>query len=733
MFLTIRMLKQVRVKYIGLISLAAALMATSVGAAETSPSGDTLAAGFVNPPSSAKPHVYWQWLNGNVTKEGITADLEAMHQVGINGVLVQTVGMWTRGPMQKMDPQFFDMMEYAAREADRLGMKVSMSVTSGWAGCGGPWVKPEQSMQIVTSSEVSVSGPTTFNGNLPQPLTKRDFYRDIAVWAFPAPADEQEVVTADNPVTITTNAPGVDAASLANGMAKNQFVEFPVASIQEPYYLQAEFAKPVSVQLLRIKVQQARASGGLVQVSDDGMKFKTLRNFELKPMDLEGFVEIRMSDEPVTARFFRLEFKNSGYGLGNQISQFAFSNRSTAPGLYLKAFFDRPHNSRMEVPIWMEKARSRKVGSESIVRRDASVDLTSAMQTDGTLKWDVPPGKWTIVRFGHTSTGATAGGPWNGLEVDKVTPEGVKLGWSGMMKPTIERLGPLVGKTLIRCEFDSWEVGGQNWTPKMAEEFKQRRGYDPTPYLPAITGRIVESPDCTERFLWDLRRTVSEMIAENFFRPFTELCRSNRLESMVEPYYGPMESMYCGAQVDIPTAEFWQDSDSGVKYFSGTATYEKDVQIPAGLLRKEGVLWLDLGEVKNLAKVTVNGQDLGILWKKPFRVDIASAVKAGKNHLEIQITNQWPNRLIGDEHLPEDISYSGKFDPRTGQGIDSTKDWPQWLKEGKPSPTGRITFTTWRHFTKDSPLLPSGLLGPVMLMPYETENGVPSKSVHQKE
>ena len=101
--------------------------------------------------------------------------------------------------------------------------------------------------------------------------------------------------------------------------------------------------------------------------------------------------------------------------------------------------------------------------------------------------------------------------------------------------------------------------------------------------------------------------------------------------------------------------------------------------------------------------------------------------------MEIQITNQWPNRLIGDEHLPEDISYSGKFDPRTGQGIDSTKDWPQWLKEGKPSPTGRITFTTWRHFTKDSPLLPSGLLGPVMLMPYETENGVPSKSVHQKE
>jgi len=161
-----------------------------------------------------------------------------------------------------------------------------------------------------------------------------------------------------------------------------------------------------------------------------------------------------------------------------------------------------------------------------------------------------------------------------------------------------------------------------------------------------------------------------------------------------------------------------EHADSGVKYFSGTATYEKEIEIPATMLATGAVLWLDLGVVKNLAKVKVNGVDLGILWKKPFRVDIASAARPGSNRLEIQIVNQWPNRLIGDEQLPEDIGWRGQFDAHWGQGVDSTKDWPQWLKEGKPSPAGRIGFTTWRHHTKNTPLLLSGLIGPVKLVLY---------------
>jgi hypothetical protein len=175
------------------------------------------------------------------------------------------------------------------------------------------------------------------------------------------------------------------------------------------------------------------------------------------------------------------------------------------------------------------------------------------------------------------------------------------------------------------------------------------------------------------------------------------------------------------ASVALDRLISWSEhADSGVKYFSGTATYEKELQIPAeALVKSGGVLWLDLGVVKNLAKVKVNGEELGILWKRPFRVDIAPAARVGGNRLEIQVTNQWPNRLIGDEQLPEDIGWWGTFDKRTGQGVDWSKPWPQWLMEGKPSPTGRLTFSPWRHYTKDSPLLPSGLLGPVTLQPAE--------------
>jgi len=161
------------------------------------------------------------------------------------------------------------------------------------------------------------------------------------------------------------------------------------------------------------------------------------------------------------------------------------------------------------------------------------------------------------------------------------------------------------------------------------------------------------------------------------------------------------------AQVSLPKLISWTaHADSGVKYFSGTATYVKEVEIPAGMLGDGHSLWLDLGTVKNLAEVSVNGKPLGILWKPPFRVDITGAAKPGKNKLEIKITNLWPNRLIGDEQLPEDCEW--------GKNLSLTK-WPQWLLDGKPSPTGRLTFTTWHHWKKGDKLLPSGLLGPVVM------------------
>jgi hypothetical protein len=148
-------------------------------------------------------------------------------------------------------------------------------------------------------------------------------------------------------------------------------------------------------------------------------------------------------------------------------------------------------------------------------------------------------------------------------------------------------------------------------------------------------------------------------------------------------------------------------ANDGVRYFSGTATYEKEIEIPADRLSAGRELWLDLGAVKNLAEVSLNGRDLGVLWKPPFRVNITAAAKPGANKLAVKVTNLWPNRLIGDEQLPPDGDRSGD-----GKRL---KAWPQWLLEGKPSPTGRLTFATWRQYDTNSPLLESGLLGRVTL------------------
>jgi hypothetical protein len=154
-----------------------------------------------------------------------------------------------------------------------------------------------------------------------------------------------------------------------------------------------------------------------------------------------------------------------------------------------------------------------------------------------------------------------------------------------------------------------------------------------------------------------------------------------------------------------------EHENSGVKYFSGTASYSKNFDLPAACCGSDRTLVLDLGLVKNLAEVVLNGHNLGILWKPPFRVDISDVARAGENRLEVKVTNLWCNRLIGDEQLPEDIEWAHNgFWAHQGP-----QAWPAWLLQGQPRPSGRLTFTTWHYFNKNSPLSESGLLGPVMV------------------
>ncbi|MBC8063396.1 MAG: hypothetical protein H7Y17_01075 [Chlorobia bacterium] len=158
-------------------------------------------------------------------------------------------------------------------------------------------------------------------------------------------------------------------------------------------------------------------------------------------------------------------------------------------------------------------------------------------------------------------------------------------------------------------------------------------------------------------------------------------------------------------------ASWTEHSNFGVKHFSGTVRYTHVLQVPQNLLGKGKRLMLDLGDVRELCRVRLNGRTLATLWKPPFRIDITDVAKTGKNALEVDVTNLWVNRLVGDEQFPDDMGWNGA----------QLKAWPKWFTDHQPRPEPRRkTFTTWRHNFKDTPLLPSGLLGPVVLRPVRT-------------
>lgn len=218
------------------------------------------------------------------------------------------------------------------------------------------------------------------------------------------------------------------------------------------------------------------------------------------------------------------------------------------------------------------------VPAGAVVSPSSVVQLRAA---DGKVEWDVPAGDWTILRIGHTPTGAVnapAPASGRGPEVDKMSREAFDAFWAGGMAPLIKELGPLAGKTLNNCLVDSYEVGCQNWTPRFREEFTRRRGYDPLPLLPVMTGRVIGSGEESERFLWDLRRTIGDLFAENYFSYFAETCRKNGLLSSVEPYDGPFEGEQVGKDADIVMGEFWSNGgmSSSCKLAAGVAhTYGK--------------------------------------------------------------------------------------------------------------------------------------------------------------
>jgi hypothetical protein len=393
-----------------------------------------LEAGWRNPPSEARLRCYWWWLNGNVDKTSITRDLEQMKAKGYGGAIVidadgsnqQRNQAVKAGPLFA-GPEWRVLFKHAVAEAARLKLELSLNITSGW-NLGGPMVTPERSAKLVTFAQTTVTGPAQFDQVLAQPKSRQDYYRDIAVLAYP----------------------------LRHGKAPN----------------------PKPIQALPVKGS----------------------------------------------------FKEAG-----------FSTPVTTPLL-----FDLP---------------------ATLGEQDTDIsqvqNISAKMDPAGRLRWSVPAGDWEILRFGYTSSGSkvsTSSGAWQGLVIDYIDHSVLEWYWKDVIDPILADVRPHLGKALAYVVTDSWELDGVNWTPRFAQEFQARRGYNLTPYLPVFAGRIVQDRESSVRFLNDLRKTVGDLVAEEHYGTFQRLARRYGMDIHPEaggPHGAPVDSLKCLARTAFPQMEFW--------------------------------------------------------------------------------------------------------------------------------------------------------------------------------
>jgi hypothetical protein len=530
---------------------------------------------FQNPPESAKPWVFWYWMHAAITREGISADLVAMKENGIGGAyLVPIKGAanppFINPPAVQLSPEWSKLLRFAFEEADRLGIKIAMHASDGFATAGGPWITTELSMQKLVWTETFIRGGGVFNDTLSKPQTyapkkPQDFYKDIAILAFPTIDKFRQSTLITVPKVITSN--NANASFLPLGKGKDTFKS------EGPCWIRYEFAKSFTCRTITIQTggYTLQAYRLKIEVSDDGVNYRFVT--KLVPprngwFDYED--DVTFAIPPVTARFFRFTHDKEGSEPGAE----DLDNAKWKPTLKVKGIIlsSAPSVNQVEGKngqVWRvgSLTSSTMLPDSLCVPVDKIIDISDKLDTQGKLTWSVPPGSWTILRVGHTSTGRmnNTAGAGKGLECDKLNPEAVKFQYNHWVGEIKKMIGTELASNVLKCfHVDSWECGSQNWTPAFRDEFKNRRGYDLLKYLPAMAGIPIANADVCERFLYDVRKTITELVAEKFYGTLAELAHADGFTFTGEAVAPVMlsDGMLHYKYVDVPMGEFWFKSPS---------------------------------------------------------------------------------------------------------------------------------------------------------------------------
>ena len=540
----------------------ALLLGVSLAIAQSNP--DPLKRGFEDPPEGARPRVWWHWMNGNITKEGIKLDLEWMRRVGLAGFQNFDAALATPQVVDHrlvyMTPEWKDAFKYATVLADQLGLEEAIAGSPGWSESGGPWVPASQGMKKYVWSETRVEGGKPFTGTLAHPpsnsgafqnIAIRDvlsapvdskpipqFYADAAVIAYRVPASDVSLESLHPKVT--ASAGGLDAALLSNGDLEKT-TKLPIPAVGESSWIQYEFPMPQTIRSVTIVTKSVNSIAAMLagitnpeislEASDDGRNFRAIEK-----LPDGGAPQHTVSFSAVTAKVFRVVFKRRpppplpswassldpasvGFRAGPPPTDYEIAELVPHPGARVNRFEEKAAFATL--PDLYQFATPHVAAADAVSTSDV-IDLTSKMQPDGTLDWTPPTGNWVILRFGYSLLGITnhpATAEATGLEVDKLNRAFVKNYMETYLESYKQTVGAAyMGKRGIHYVInDSWEAGSQNWTDDIIAQFKKLRGYDPQPWMPVLTGIVVESAEASDRFLWDFRKTIGDLIANEHY------------------------------------------------------------------------------------------------------------------------------------------------------------------------------------------------------------------------
>lgn len=499
---------------IGCVLLTLALvLPCSLGARES------LEQQFKNPPEVTKPWCYWYWLKSDITREGITKDLEAMSKAGIRLAMIGNIE--GGGPVKMFSPEWKALTKHALAEAGRRGIEIYMFNSPGWSQSGGPWIKPEQSMRRVVWNEVAASG-----GKFAAKV--RNAPQDIAVLAVPRKKSTSVTLIAptNTVLSFSRNEPWI-----ARGLAV--VPNSPKWTIEGKLFALSESGA-------RTLVADIKAGGsnpttdflplGAVTFS---LKESTAKVFEWVGTAIKDVAEVNLSSEPVVAKVVEKQ---------------------------MGRMFPSP------IPAWESYIfpdTQQPADASVVLHRGEILNLTDKLDTNGVLTCELPPGEWTILYFGMVTTGkknAPAPPEGTGLECDKMSKEHIRFNFHSMFDWLLADMTPQERKAFTGVTIDSYEVGSQNWTDGFDKTFAKRNGYDPIRMLPVLTGRVIDSAQASDDFLSDLRRTVADLIAENYIGGLREVARENGLRTWCENYghWGfPGEFLTYGGYADQIGGEFW--------------------------------------------------------------------------------------------------------------------------------------------------------------------------------